>query len=135
MTIIDFFERNKDYGTLFMRFGLALIFLWFGIDKFIHVQNWIGWVPEWMASFIPVSLFTFMYFQGAIEMLVGALLLVGYKTRFAALLAMLILLGVVLSTIGTGQAEVMLRDIGLLGASISLLFAGSKCSSVDGRRA
>ena len=66
MTIIDFFERNKDYGTLFMRFGLALIFLWFGIDKFIHVQNWIGWIPDWMVSIIPLSLATFMYFQGFI---------------------------------------------------------------------
>ncbi|HLC32244.1 MAG TPA: DoxX family protein [Candidatus Nanoarchaeia archaeon] len=131
MNLSDFFERNKEYGLFFTRVGIAAIFLWFGIDKFIHVQHWIDWVPDWMVSIIPLSLTMFMYVQGVIETLTGALLLTGYKTRFGAFLAALTLLGVIISMISTGQTEVMLRDIGLFGASLALLFTGSKKLGID----
>ena len=126
MSLTDFFERNKEYGTVILRIGLAVVFLWFGIDKFIHVQNWIGWIPDWMVSIIPLSLATFMYFQGFIETLVGLALLIGFRVRTASFFAALAILGVLASLIGTGQTEILLRDLGLLAASISLVFTGAR---------
>ena len=126
-----FLETHSHYGTLVARVGIAAVFLWFGIDKFIHTANWIGWVPDWMQALIPISLTSFMFLQGAIEAVIGILLLVGYQVRFASFLAVITLAGVELAMLGTGQTEVMLRDAGLLAASFSLFFTGSDCFSID----
>lgn len=126
-----FIETHSHYGTFIARLGISAVFLWFGIDKFLHTLNWIGWVPNWMQTLIPISMTTFMYTQGAIEALVGVLLLFGYQVRFAALLAVITLLGVELAMLGTGQTDVMLRDAGLLAASLSLFLTGSDCLSID----
>src|SRR3989338_6436313 len=104
-------ETHKHWGTFFSRIGIAAIFLWFGLDKFVHATNWIGWVPDWMITVIPISLEKFMYVQGGIETLVGILLVVGYKVRFASLLAVITLLGVELAMLGSGQTQTMLRDL------------------------
>ena len=126
-------EKHSHYGTFIARLGIAAVFLWFGIDKFVNPDIWVGWVPDWMARLIPISLISFMYLQGIVEVVVGALLLLGFYTRLAAILAVINLLGVELALIGTGQADVMLRDAGLLAASMSLFFTGSDFISLDGR--
>jgi len=127
----SFLEKHSYYGTLVARVGIAAVFLWFGIDKFVHVENWVGWVPGWMQALIPISMVSFMYVQGAIEALCGVLLFVGYQVRFASGLAVVTLLGIEFAMVGTGQTEMMLRDAGLLAASLSLFFTGSYCLSVD----
>ncbi len=124
-------EEHSHYGTFVARIGIAAVFLWFGLDKFIHPVNWIGWVPPWMQALIPMSLVGFMYIQGVIETVAGVMLLVGYKVRLASFVAVVTLLGVELAMVGTGQAEMMLRDAGLLAASLSLFFTGSDCLSID----
>lgn len=131
MSLTEFCERNKKYASLIIRLGLALVFLWFGIDKFIHTLNWIGWVPQWMQSLIPFSMNAFMYSQGVIETAIGVMLLIGFKVRVASLLASITIAGVLISLIGTGQAEIMIRDAGLLAASLSLLLTGSSAWSFD----
>jgi len=128
-----FLAKHSHWGTFVARVGIAAVFLWFGIDKFVHPIEWAGWVPDWMSALIPMSLVSFMYIHGAIETLVGVLLLVGYQTRMAALLAVITLCGVILAMIGTGSTDVLLRDVGLLAASLSLLFTGSDCMSIDCR--
>ena len=125
------FDSHSHYGTLIARVGISAVFLWFGIDKFVHTINWIGWVPEWMQALIPMSMTNFMYLQGIIEAVIGLLLLIGYKVRFAGLLAVLTLAGVEIAMVGTGQTEMMLRDAGLLAASLSLFLTGSDCLSID----
>ncbi|MBI4441490.1 DoxX family protein [Candidatus Woesearchaeota archaeon] len=121
----------KQYSTVILRVGLAFVFLWFGIDKFIHPLIWANWVPDWMAVLIPVPLSTFMIIQGVVEVVVGFLLLIGYQTRFAAFLAVVTILGAELAMFGTGQIEIMVRDAGLLAASLSLVLTGSDCLSMD----
>ena len=129
--VTHFLDKHKHYGTFVARIGIAAVFLWFGIDKFVHTINWIGWVPEWMQALIPMSMTNFMYVQGIIEAVIGLLLLIGYNVRFAGLLAVLTLAGVEIAMVGTGQTEMMLRDAGLLAASLSLFLTGSDCLSID----
>ena len=126
-----FLETHSHYGTFIARIGIAAVFLWFGLDKFIHTSNWIGWVPNWMQSAMPISITSFMYIQGVIETLTGILLLIGCWVRFAGLIGALTLIGVEVAMIGTGQTEMMLRDAGLLAATLSLFLTGSDCLSID----
>lgn len=126
-----FLDKHRSWSTFILRIGIGVVFLWFGIDKFVHVSNWTGWVPQWMEAFIPMSLTNFMYVQGVIESVVGLLLIIGYQMRLASTVAVITLLGIELAMVGTGQTEMMLRDAGLLAASLSLLLTGSKHMSID----
>ena len=123
-------KNDTQIAFFILRLGIALVFLWFGIDKFIHTSNWIGWVPGWMTKIIPFSATMFMYIQGVIESVAGFFLLIGKYPHLAAFVCVLILLGIEIALIGTGQAEMMIRDGGLLAASISLLFLGSQRDNV-----
>lgn len=105
-----------------LRIGLAFVFLYFGIDKFFHPSVWLVWVPEWMLALIPNGFQNaFMYFQGAIEALLGAALLFGIRTRTASALAALLLLGIVTLTNIPRLTDVGVRDIGLLAAALALM--------------
>ena len=119
-------KSDTQIAFFILRLGLAIVFLWFGIDKFIHMSNWIGWVPDWMQAMIPFSVTAFMYIQGVVETLAGFFLLMGIYPRLAALVCALILIGIEITLFGTGQIEMMIRDGGLLAASISLFFLGAQ---------
>lgn len=121
-------ESKKDFASLFLRIGLAVIFLWFGIDKFFNPSVWANFVPEWMLPLIIINMTVFIYIQGAIEAIIGALLIVGYKTRIAALAAAVTLFVILISV---GLNDIGLRDFGLLCAAITLSLLGSNIWSVD----
>jgi predicted phage tail protein len=74
-----------------------------------------------MAALIPINLTLFMYLQGVFETITGVLLLVNKTFRIGALFAIITLLGVTVSLFGTGQSEILLRDLGLLGGALGLL--------------
>ncbi len=109
-------------SNLFLKIGLATVFLWFGLDKFFHPQYWLNaWVPQGLLSFLArlgTSGIQFVYVNGIFEVLVGVSLLIGVLTRFFSLLA-IVFLAVVIFTVGL--SEVTVRDIGLIGGFASLL--------------
>lgn len=114
------------FSHLLLKIGLAVVFLWFGIHKFIAPQYWINaWIPQWLPGILDnfgLSALNFIYINGVFEILVAVSLLTGVGVRVFALLASLFLLAVI-STYGlSGFNEIMVRDIGLLGAMLSVLF-------------
>ncbi len=42
-------------GQLALRLGLALVFVWFGIDKFFRPLAWVGWIPSFMYKSLAVQ--------------------------------------------------------------------------------
>ena len=60
------------HSQLVLRLGLAFVFGWFGIDKFLHLQNWYGWIPQWM-GFVPRDLF--LYAVAVVEVILAILLI------------------------------------------------------------
>ncbi|MBI2676695.1 MAG: DoxX family membrane protein [Candidatus Yanofskybacteria bacterium] len=110
-------------SLLFLRIGLAAVFLWFGVDKFIHPSYWLNaWVPQWFVGFLErfsVSGLQFIYLNGVFEVLVGVSLLSGFLMRFFSFLSVLFLSAVLFTV---GFSEVTIRDAGLIGGFLSLLF-------------
>lgn len=113
--------RSVRYSQLALRIGLAAVFLWFGIDKFLHPLYWVhAWVPPWVVPMvIKVGLTTvqFVYLLGVFEVLVGLSFLTGVFIRMFAFLALLFL---VLIAVTTGLTEITVRDVGLIGGLVSL---------------
>jgi len=128
--INDFLIRNKEYSVAAIRIGLALVFLWFGIDEVFNPENWFGYVPQWISSILPLSLKAFIILNGIFEIIIGIFLLIGFYTRFFALITSIHLLLIIMAV---GYNEIGVRDFGLVAMAISLVFSGSGVLSLDNK--
>ena len=110
-------------SNLFLRLGLAAVFIWFGIDKFINPQYWLNaWIPQSylaLASRVGISGLEIVYASGIFELLVGASVLSNVFIKIFSALALIFLI-VIVSTFGIN--EIIARDIGLIGGFLALFF-------------
>jgi|SRR3989338_2164524 len=110
-------------SNLFLRLGLAAVFIWFGIDKFINPQYWLNaWIPQSylaLASRVGISGLDIVYASGIFELLVGASVLSNVFIKIFSALALIFLI-VIVSTFGIN--EIIARDIGLIGGFLALFF-------------
>ncbi len=109
------------YPQLVLRFGIAVVFLWFGIDKFVHPQYWLdAWTPVWVQSAvgaIKLSPQNFMVLTGMFEVLTGLSLVTGFFMRFFAAAGALFL-AVVMAV--NGVPLILVHDIGLIGGLVAI---------------
>jgi putative oxidoreductase len=133
--------QTSGFGTvssaiLAIRFMVGAVFFLEGIKKFIFAEQWgagrfarIGIpMPHAMAPF-----------TGTVEIVCGLLVLLGLRTRLAAIP----LLGVICTAIATTKVPILLKsgfwpmeaeartDYSMLMGLIFLLLAGSGCLSLD----
>lgn len=130
----------KSGAVIAMRFGVGLVFLLEGIKKFLFPVAWgvgrfakIGIPhPEILAPFV-----------GIVEIVCGALLLVGLLTRLASFLLLIDIVVAILTTkipifVARGfwpmEAEAR-TDYAMLTGLLFLLAAGAGAWSIDARRA
>lgn len=101
----------------FLRISLGIVFLWIGLDIFRHTDAWIGYVP----AELPFGLDRVLAIKinGAFDATIGAFLILGWWPKVIAALAALHLIGVLGAQ---GIDQVLIRDVGLLGTSLALLF-------------
>lgn len=107
---------------LALRIGLAVVFMWFGVSKFIDPVHWQGWIPqgvEHVLAGIGMSSRNFIFLNGIFEVLIAVSLLSGYFIRIFAGAA-LAFLTIVVAVHITGPTEVLVRDIGLIGGLLAL---------------
>lgn len=100
-----------------LRLGLAATFGWIGYDVFMHPDAWIGFLP----AALPFNLDRTLALQlsGGFDLALGALLLLGFFPRLTSLLASVHLAAIIFYH---GIDAVVIRDVGLLGASLALFF-------------
>lgn len=115
--------QSLQYSNLFLRLGLAAVFIWFGVDKFLHPEYWLSsWVPQniiSLASKAGISGMDVVYASGVFELLVGASVLSNIFIKIFSVLALVFLVTVLFTF---GISEVLIRDIGLMGGFLALLF-------------
>ena len=111
------------YSNLFLRLGLAAVFIWFGVDKFINPEYWLSaWIPQnivLLASKIGISGVSVVYASAIFELLVGTSVLSNIFIKVFSVLAIIFLVAVLLFF---GVSEVLIRDLGLIGGFLALLF-------------
>ncbi|MEK7139053.1 MAG: DoxX family membrane protein [Patescibacteria group bacterium] len=115
--------QSIKYSNLFLRLGLSAVFIWFGIDKFINPQYWLSaWVPQdilQIVSRLGINGLDIIYVSGVFELLVGVGVLSNMFTKTFSFLAILFLSTIFLTF---GISEVIIRDLGLIGGFLALLF-------------
>lgn len=120
-------------ASLLLRIGLAVEFLVFGYGKLADTASWIGFIPPWMSPLIPIAPEQFLHTIGVIEIVLGALLVLGLWTRVVAVLAVFHLLGVL---VALGYNELAVRDFVSFTAAAALVALGpAGCRyALDGNR-
>lgn len=115
--------QSLRYSNLVLRLSLAIVFFWFGIDKFFHPDYWVNaWVPQSVSLFVanfkirPIDI---IYISGVFEVFVGTSLVTNVFIAFFSLLAVLFMGSIMFFS---GFSEILIRDIGLMGAFLSLIF-------------
>jgi uncharacterized membrane protein YphA (DoxX/SURF4 family) len=113
--------QSLRFSQLALRFGLAAVFMWFGLDKFIDPQHWLQvWIPataqQWVSG-IGMAPHDLLFLQGIVEVLISISLATGYFIRFFAIGATVLL---AVSAIVHGPDVLLIRDIGLVGGLVSL---------------
>ena len=121
-------EALSDIGVLFLRFGLAFVFFYFGLDKFIHMQANASTIAS--LGFAPFNPTFFTIFQGILEIMIGTFLVLGLFTRIAAGAASFILTAIIL-VFWFKQHIFLERDVGLLAMALFLLLNGGGRLGLD----
>jgi putative oxidoreductase len=119
----------STYGPLFLRLGLALIFLVHGVQKFLYLDQTV-------AFFKMVGLPPFLsYLIAAIETLSGLALLLGLFTEIASALIVIVMIGAIVTVKGAkGFVGGYEFDLLILLAALSLIFTGPGTWSIKPRR-
>ena len=120
-------NKFAKYAPAVVRVGIALVFLWFGIDQLRHASDWAMAVPEY-AKILPFSSETIIMMHGLFEVIFGSLLLAGFKTRLASALLALNLAHI---TCLVGYNAIGVRDFGLFLATVSIFLNGADIATAD----
>ena len=112
--------QRKDAAPLLLIAGLAFVFGYFGIDKLVHPEFWLGWIPLWMEGLLGVSRNTWLILIALFEIVLALLLLIPIRTvrKVGALLVALHLVGIMTQV---GWNDIAVRDIGLLMSTLALM--------------
>lgn len=118
----------KMYAPTVLRIGIAIVFLWFGMQQLLHTAMWIGLIPKSVIAISGLTAATLVHFNGSFEIVFGLCLLFGFFTRTTALLLALHMLDI---TYVVGYGATGVRDFGLSIGAISLFLYGIDSVSLD----
>lgn len=108
--------QNKVLSLWLLRIGLAIMFLYAAISSFLQPSEWIGYLPGFIAQFFDPELVLKVF--SVVEIMVATWLLSGVYTRYAALAAGVMLLGITISNFSL--LAISFRDIGLAFTAFAL---------------
>jgi uncharacterized membrane protein YphA (DoxX/SURF4 family) len=107
---------------------MALVFLWFGSQQLLHAPDWTGFIPEFVANMLPVSLETFVLGNGLMEVILGIALILGIFVRAVAFILAIHMFGIAFSL---GWSAIGIRDFGLSIATTTIFLFGADYWTLD----
>lgn len=119
-------QRYAKYSPPVLRIGLALVILWFGFSQLTDNETWVAYIPAGMQNMHNQMMgfpepSTLVLFNGALEVVLGLLLIIGVWVRPVAGILAIHMLGIVFSL---GYNEVAVRDFGLMMGFIAVMLHG-----------
>ena len=116
-------ESKKNYlVSFFLRSGLAVVFLYAGIASLLSPENWIGFVPDFVISVFPASIFLALF--SIYQIILGVWLLSNKKIFYVSILSTLTMFVIVIANISL--LDIVFRDIAILFMAIALVILSRK---------
>jgi uncharacterized membrane protein YphA (DoxX/SURF4 family) len=128
-----FANRFQPYAPFLLRIGLAAVFLIFGMQKLMQPGQGTAEI-ELLISVSRGDASAMNYYFGLVEIILAAMLTVGFRVRLAALLAAgmeFVIFTSFLMKYGLSLNPDLYRDIGLFAAALALFLLGAGRWSVD----
>jgi hypothetical protein len=115
---------------LVMRWSLGAVLAWFAAQQLYDPDAWTHFVPSFMPQVAGLPEATLIRLHGSLLLLSSVGLLVGTRVRLAAGLAATILVQIISAlSINGGEANLVARDVGLLGLALGLVFDPTRVSA------
>ncbi|MBE9115968.1 DoxX family protein [Lusitaniella coriacea LEGE 07157] len=132
--MIDF-KRYERYESLILRVFLGLTLIFWGYEKLVLPKLATTYVKDYQ-SFLFVDVKFFLTIAGIVQIILGAMMIVGFYSRIsAALLALMAIITIII------PGMIIIRDVphfayafATAGGAIALLIRGSGAYSMDAKR-
>lgn len=118
---------SHEKSFLLLRVALGYVFLWFAFSQITDPSRWIYFLPEFTAN-IGIDQTAFVLLNGWFELVLGTMLLVGFRVRIVSFFLGAHLLAIAVEAGGA----IGVRDLGLGMATLAVLFHDTSYWSVDG---
>jgi uncharacterized membrane protein YphA (DoxX/SURF4 family) len=110
---------NSKLVTILLRLSIASVFLYAAIAATLQPFNWIGYIPQVARNIFPAQMLLLGF--SLYELMLGMWILSGWKAMYAASLAALTLLGIIVANFS--QIDILFRDFAIFFAAVALAFA------------
>lgn len=112
-------ETLRHWGHALLRYGLAVVLLWFGFSQLKSPAGWTRLIPQAMPTVLSAT--SWVYVNGIFEVVIAILLMLGLFTRIVSALV-----GIHILTIAyvLGYGPVAVRDAGLAIAAFAVSLHG-----------
>ncbi len=111
-------DKYPRLSTIFLRMGLAVVFIYAALGSTLNPDDWIGYLPQFLTAVFPAE--TLLLLFSVVELALAVWLLSGVYVRYAALVSFLMLAGITLSNFAL--FDISFRDLGLMFAALALAF-------------
>lgn len=109
--------RTEYIAHFILRFGAAFAFLYPPFAAIGDPYSWIGYFPRFVQN-LPIESLFLLHSFGVIEVIIGLWILSGWRIRFPAAVATLMLIGIVVFNVP--QFPVLFRDLSIAALTLAL---------------
>ena len=106
-----------NLAKLSLRVALTIAFGYAGLGSILHPRDWVGYFPVFINQLPFVNTIFLVFSIGEIGLTLW--LLSGFKTKYAAILAALMLIGIVGANFS--DLSILFRDLALIFSAIALV--------------
>jgi uncharacterized membrane protein YphA (DoxX/SURF4 family) len=102
-----------------LRIGLGITFIWLGALIWQSPEAWGGFIQPWALKLLPGDLISTMKQTAILDMILGVWMIIGWRVWIPALIGSTHLAVVLITTTGS-WSNIVVRDIGLIAATLAL---------------
>jgi uncharacterized membrane protein YphA (DoxX/SURF4 family) len=108
---------REALAHLVLRLGVAFSFLYPPYAAISDPSSWIGYFPQFVRD-LPIDTTLLLHAFGAVEVVIALWLISGWRVRYPALVAALLLIAIV--AFSWNQLDVLFRDLTIAAAALAL---------------
>lgn len=102
--------ENREIISFLLRIGLAFVFIYASVASFLNPNSWVGYVPNFIREVVNPEIF--LKIHGVFEMALGIWLVSNKGIKYAGILSILSLMGIIAFNIS--DMDIIFRDVAIL---------------------